>query len=50
MAVGTERKYKDEEEFESIFRSNNCQLTEDVEFPRMYNMTAFKYDEMEGVH
>jgi hypothetical protein len=50
MAVGRERKNEDEEEFESIFRSNNCQLTEDVEFARMYNMTAFEYDEMEGVH
>jgi hypothetical protein len=50
MAVGRKRKYKDDEEFESIFRSNNCQLTEDVEFAKMYNMTAFEYNEMEGVH
>jgi hypothetical protein len=41
MALGRERKYKEDEEFE---------LTEDVEFARMYNMTAFEYDEMEGVH
>jgi hypothetical protein len=50
MAVERERKQKDVEEFESIFRSNNCQLTEDVEFARMYNMTAFQYDEMESVY
>jgi hypothetical protein len=49
MAVGRERKYKEEEEFESVFHSNACELIEDVEFARMYNMTAFKYDEMEGV-
>jgi hypothetical protein len=35
MAVERERKYKDEEAFESIFRANNCQLTEDKEFARM---------------
>jgi hypothetical protein len=50
MAVEREKKYKYVEEFESISRSNNCQLTEDMEFARMYNMTAFQYDEMESVH
>jgi hypothetical protein len=50
MAVERKKKYKDVEEFESLFHSNNCQLTEDVEFARMYNMTAFQYDEMERVH
>jgi hypothetical protein len=49
MAVGRERKYK-EEEFKLVFHSNACKLTEDVEFARMYNITAFEYDEMEGVH
>jgi predicted choloylglycine hydrolase len=50
MAVERERKYKDVEEFESIFHANNCQLTEDKEFARMYDMTSFQYDEMESVH
>jgi hypothetical protein len=45
-----EREHKDVEEFESIFRANNCQLTGDKEFTRMYNMTSFQYDEMESVH
>ena len=50
MAVGRERKYKEEEEFELVFHSNDCELDEDVEFARIYNVTAFKYNEMEGAH
>jgi hypothetical protein len=50
MTIERERKYKDVEEFELIFRANNCQLTEDKEFASMYNMTSFQYDEMESVH
>jgi hypothetical protein len=41
MTVGRERKYKEEEEFKSVFHSNACELDEDVEFARLYNMTAF---------
>jgi hypothetical protein len=41
MAVERERKHKDGEEFESIFRANNCQLTGDKEFASMYNMMSF---------
>jgi hypothetical protein len=48
MAVGGETKYKEEEEFESIFRSNACELDEDMEFAKVYNMTAFEYNETEG--
>jgi hypothetical protein len=33
MAVERERKYKDVEEFESIFRANNCQLTDNPMAP-----------------
>jgi hypothetical protein len=50
MTVEKERRNKDVEEFESIFRSNNCQLTGDKEFVSMYNMMSFQYDEMESVH
>jgi hypothetical protein len=48
MAVGRERKYKEEGEFESVFHSNACELDKDVEFARVYNLTAFEYNEMEG--
>ena len=50
MAVVREMKHKDVEEFESIFRANNCQLTGDKEFERLYNMTSFQYNEMESMH
>jgi hypothetical protein len=45
--VGT---HKDVEEFESIYRANNCQLTGDKEFADMYNMMSVQYDEMKSVH
>jgi hypothetical protein len=48
MAVGGERKYKEEEEFETVFHSNTCEFDEDVEFARVYKMTAFEYNETEG--
>ena len=50
MAVEKERKHKDAEEFESIYRANKCQLTGDKEFADIYNMMSFQYDEMESVH
>jgi hypothetical protein len=49
MAVGRERKYIEDVEFEPAFHSNACELIEDVEFARIYNMTAFEHNEMEDV-
>ena len=47
MAVGRERKHKEEEEFETVFHSTAYEFDEEVEFARMYNMTAFEYNETE---
>ena len=47
MAVGGERKYKEEEEFKMVFHSTAYEFDEDVEFARVYNMTAFEYNETE---
>jgi hypothetical protein len=48
--VEREKKHKDVEEFESIYRANDCQLIGDKEFASMYTMMSFQYDEMESVH
>jgi hypothetical protein len=48
MAVRGERKHKEEEEFETVFHSIACEFDKDVEFARVYNMTAFEYNETEG--
>jgi hypothetical protein len=48
MAVGGERKYKEEEEFEMVFHSTAYEFDEKVEFARVYNMTAFGYNETEN--
>jgi hypothetical protein len=50
MAVERVGLHKDVEEFESIYRANNCQLTGDKEFADMYNMMSVQYDEMECEH
>ena len=49
MARERMRKHKDVEEFESIYRANDCQLTGDKEFADMYNRMSFQYDEMVSV-
>ena len=41
MAMGEERKNKEDEEFDKVFHSTACEFDEDEEFARVFNMTAF---------
>jgi hypothetical protein len=48
MAMGRERKNKEEEEFENVLHSTTYEFKIDVEFARVFNMTAFEFNENEG--
>ena len=39
---------KEEDEFDKMFYSTPCDFNEDVEFARVFNMTAFEFKENEG--
>ena len=48
MAMGEERKNKEDEEFAKVFHSTTCEFDEDEEFAKVFNMTAFEFNENEG--
>jgi hypothetical protein len=45
MAMGEERKNKEDEEFAKVYHSTTCEFDEDEEFAKVFNMTAFEFNE-----
>jgi hypothetical protein len=48
MAMGEERKNKEDEEFDKVFHSTACEFDKDEEFAKVFNMTVFEFNENEG--
>ena len=48
MAMGEERKNKEDEEFAKVFHSTACEFDEDEEFAKVFNTTAIEFNLNEG--